>query len=175
MDIVDRLLSNIKVNAAGCFEWQGRCVVRGYGQIRFDGKMRFVHRLSYEAFRSKIPDGLCVCHHCDNRCCVNPAHLFLGTHAENNQDAVNKGRHTHGEKVNTARLTANDVCRMAEIYGRGGVKLREVAEQFGVHISTAQYVIQGKTWTHVERPVFNRGESGGSFQKKRLKKNAAHG
>ena len=175
MDIVETLLSRIKVSADGCFEWQSYRNNKGYGVIRFNGKYRGAHRVSYEAFRKPIQSGLFVCHHCDNPCCINPAHLFLGTRKDNQDDSIKKGRHTHGEKVNTAKLTAERVRRMAELYGRGTVTIKTLAEIFKVHISTAQYVLQGKTWTHVERPVFSRGESGASFQKKRLKKHASDG
>lgn len=80
---------------SGCWLWLGTTNPLGYGRFRLDGKTLSAHRVAYELFESKIPNNLCVCHKCDVRCCVNPAHLFLGTHKDNEQDKLAKGRHRH--------------------------------------------------------------------------------
>lgn len=86
-----RLLARITKQDNGCWIWQGACR-SGYGAIRVGAKVCQTHRLSYTLFKGNIPDGLLVCHTCDTKKCINPEHLFVGTHKDNMADCVNKGR-----------------------------------------------------------------------------------
>lgn len=75
-----------------CWEWQCARQLNGYGHLSFHGETTSAHRVAYELAHGPIPDGLIICHRCDNPPCCNPAHLFIGTHKDNTQDAVTKGR-----------------------------------------------------------------------------------
>jgi len=84
---------NKHLNKSGpCWNWTASCHLDGYGQIGIDGKCLYPHRVAYEIWKGPIPPGICVCHTCDNRLCCNPAHLWLGTKADNNWDCIKKGR-----------------------------------------------------------------------------------
>jgi len=96
---VERFARAIVIDADGCWVWQG-CPrgSNGYGSIKVDGKRIPAHRYSYMLYFGEIPKGLLVCHTCDFPLCVNPSHLFVGTHADNMKDMVFKGRQSRGEE-----------------------------------------------------------------------------
>lgn len=166
MDIVEKLLSRIKVNAVGCFEWQGAVHKGGYGVVTFGGRQQQAHRVSFGVFRKVIPDGLCVCHRCDNRKCINPSHLFIGTHKQNSEDMVRKGRAARGADCHSAKLTAEDVARMPDRYA-AGESTKQIAESHGIAMLTVSRILSKKIWRHVERPsvVFRREGQRGTQNK----------
>ena len=98
MSLQTRLEARI-VMQEGCWLWNGAHSDRGYPQLYVDGKSRRVARLLWTFENGPIPKGLYVCHRCDNPCCVNPDHFFLGTQSDNMKDSVLKGRHMNTKKT----------------------------------------------------------------------------
>lgn len=145
----ERLLAKINIDAvSGCWEWLGAKDSNGYGAIRGIGGTKRAHRVSFALHRGDIPNGMHVCHRCDNRACVNPEHMFLGTHAENVADRNAKGRQARlkGTTNGQAKLTETDVAAIRSAVGISQIKL---AEQFGVSHTLVWRIRAGKCWTHV--------------------------
>lgn len=148
----DRFLAKIARGADDeCWPWMGKRDRDGYGRFRptWRGVDHQSHRFSWVLVHGPIPAGLVVCHACDNPPCCNPAHLFLGTMADNNRDRDIKQRTAHGERIAQAKLTTASVRLMRTSYAAGGVTQRELAVAFGVSPATVSYVTSGKRWRSV--------------------------
>jgi len=129
-----------------CWPWTAGRGSHGYGQINVGyHKPITAHRFSYELHRGPIPVGMCVCHSCDNPLCVNPAHLFLGTHADNMADMMAKGRSAHGELNGHAKLTRADVLSVRERLAAGESQ-QSIGDSFGVCRQTVSHIAVGKRW-----------------------------
>ena len=144
--LIRRLNARMAVQPNGCHYWMGCTNKSGYGVIQVDRSQVSTHRMAFELFVGPIPKGLFVCHRCDVRKCINPDHLFVGTHAENTEDMVKKGRSAHGEKNNRVKLTNDSVKEIRKIYAAGGILQREIAEKFGVSNSLIGKILLGKLW-----------------------------
>ena len=134
---------------SGCVLWLGSTFANtGYGRMSWRGKARLVHRLSWEAHRGPIPNGLCVCHKCDVQECLNPEHLFIGTHAENmaDRDAKGRGYKAIGELSTSAKITADDVRKIRT--DRRPAKI--MASELGIARDTVYHIRSGITWKHVQ-------------------------
>ena len=135
----------------GCWLWTAGVSSMGYGQINQGGKHGThiaAHKLSWQLVNGPRPDNLFLCHTCDNRRCVNPDHLFLGTQKDNIQDAVRKGRKPHGEGHPLARWTERDIIEMFAMQKRGA-KQSEIARRFGTAQSNINIILTRKAWKHV--------------------------
>ena len=146
-DIKGRLLHTMAINpVSGCHEWTGG-LRHGYGSLNYGGHT-LAHRASYEVHKGPIPEGMLVCHHCDNRKCINPDHLFVGTVKDNVQDALAKGRlkGPQGEKSRTAVLTAEIVREIRS----GKESISYWAQTLGVTIDTIYKAKGRRTWAHLD-------------------------
>lgn len=143
----------------GCWVWTAHRTPSGYGQIFVRNRTRAgapsrrghgvrAHRVAWEMFRGEIPDGMVVCHRCDNPPCVNPDHLFLGTHADNQRDKDQKGRVARG--IANARAKLNDQA-VVDIRNRhaAGASKQSIARHYGVTPRVVFLVLTGQTWRHV--------------------------
>lgn len=99
----ERFLAKIRIDESGCWIWTAGRNKLGYGRFGLPGQYKTVqaHRFAYEQFYGPIPEGMFVCHHCDNPPCVNPEHLFVGTHVDNMKDMWSKGRGFNKNKLKT--------------------------------------------------------------------------
>lgn len=182
---VERFWSKVDKSAGddGCWLWTKRCAKAGYGQFWLNGKTVLAHRTAWLFTNGEIPNRLQVLHNCpdgDNPSCVNPAHLWLGTHQDNHDDCTRKGRrpygerngnfthperiargakhwsHTHPEKIRRGedhrwtKFTEKQVRDIRERYAQGGISLGKLAREYHTGKSTIYHMVLGETWKHVK-------------------------
>jgi HNH endonuclease len=124
-----------------CLVWTGARDSGGYGRLRFNNNRHFVHRLLYSIEKGEIPEGLQICHHCDNRPCCNVDHLFRGTSGDNQIDACRKGRHP------SATLTEAEVS-LIKYFLKNGWTCAELGRRYGVDRRTISKIKTGECWRH---------------------------
>jgi hypothetical protein len=170
----DRFWSKVE-KGPECWEWKAGASSHGYGGFKVAGQLLRAHRVAWELTYGPIPEGMVVCHRCDNPSCVRPDHLFIGTVADNNRDRSAKGRSAYGERNGStkywekqwqlrggkpakpeydprgeanpnAKLTWLQVRRMRALYAQGKYKQTELATIFGVNKAEVCLIVHGKIW-----------------------------
>lgn len=150
----------------GCWYWEGNKDIGGYGRIVVSGTKLKAHRYSWEIHNGEIPNGIFVCHKCDNPSCVKPDHLFLGSNNDNRQDSVSKNRHncgySVGESCALAKLTAKqveEIRRRHQPRSRGKNGTSSLSREFGVLPEAIRRIIRGDSWTQLSGIKIHKGKA----------------
>lgn len=145
-------IRHIRKDSASCWEWSGAHLSSGYGKLSYGKTQDVAHRVSYRTFRGAIPDGLVVCHTCDNKKCVNPAHMFLGTLKDNNYDCIQKNRHVVGRigtEHSMAKLSESDVREIRDLIASKVMQQKDIAKAYGITPSNLCHIKTRKLWGHI--------------------------
>lgn len=135
---------HVEKKSNGCWEWTASRTRDGYGKVKSKQKVYATHRLAYIFTHGSIPDGLCVLHKCDNPVCVNPEHLFLGTHSDNMQDCVRKGR--QGKRSpGPIKLSFDTAEEIRTLFTRG-ISKHELSRRFDTTCRNVRAVINYECW-----------------------------
>lgn len=165
MTTEERFWSKVRQGDGECLVWAGGLDRDGYGWFKADRKMWRSPRWVYGVAVEPIPDGQMVLHTCDNRACVNPSHLWLGTNADNMADMAAKGRAAAGDQhgarlhpetirrgeanLGGGKLTEQAVLAIRATYARGGIRQVDIAQSYGVSQRMISTIVRGETWTHL--------------------------
>lgn len=147
----ERFLRKIVIAADGdCHEYQGAMIL-GYGVFWLNGKNVKAHRVAYVIANGEIPKGLQVNHHCDNRKCVNPKHLYAGTTQENVDDRErrHRGRRVFGQSHRNTTLSNEDVLLIRSLYSTGCYTQKEIAAKYSISDRTVGQIIRRDRWAHI--------------------------
>jgi len=134
--------------ATGCLEWQGGKDKNGYGRVVVDGVTYKAHRYAYQRTLGSIPEGMMVCHKCDNPPCCDPSHLFLGTVVDNANDMIAKKLSLTGERNHKAKANPHMVRQVRKLAGI--MTQHQLANTFGISQSSISKIILRHTWQDVD-------------------------
>jgi len=166
IEIINRFFNKVD-KQLDCWIWTAS-TRSGYGAFKVFGKTQSAHRISWEVHNNRsVPEGKLVCHKCNNKLCVNPEHLYIGTYSDNSKDAVQAGvrnsyKYACGEKAGTAKLTQANILKIVKLHEQG-LSHKEIAKKFKVGTCTIGNILRGESWKHINRKVFKH------FTKKKTK------
>jgi hypothetical protein len=135
-----KIMESIEIASNGCWEWQKKLNPYGYAQTKYKGLTQPAHRISYRVFKGEIEKNVCICHTCDNRKCVNPDHLWIGTHKQNAQDRAEKNRSNHYKK----KMSINEVLEIRKLYP--DVSIKDLSVKFERSDRCIRDIVNWKTW-----------------------------
>ena len=162
MDIRDvnvpRFWSYVEIGAPEeCWKWNGGHIPSGYGSFSVKNIQRGAHRVMYLVANGELPPGLVVRHACNNKGCVNPSHLSVGTQLDNMHDRLRSGNYERGEGHYLARLDADKVYA-ARVARLNGDSYGALAKRYNVNSGTIYDAVNGNTWRHVPFPAKLQGD-----------------
>lgn len=146
-DIKERLMESCQITISGCWEWKKSLASSGYGQIRWNGINTRANRASYIAFKGEIPTGMVVRHTCDNKLCINPDHLLIGTSQQNSTDMVERGRQAKGTKNGRCKLSEEQVDEIL----KSNMSLSSIAKAYGISKGHAHRIKNGAAWNSISK------------------------
>jgi hypothetical protein len=147
-----RFLSKTRRNdESGCIEWTASKNRSGYGKFGCRTHWIFAHRFAYEMVHGAIPGGKFVLHHCDNPCCVNVEHLYLGSKKDNARDreARNRGNHVSGTKHGRNKLLQMQVLEIRDAFDTGKYSFRKLGKIYGINGKSVADIVDRKNWNHI--------------------------
>lgn len=147
-EIKKRFNEKVKISDTGCHEWIGTIQSNGYGRFSFLGKSIYAHRFSALLKFGILINNKDICHICDNRRCVNPEHLFIGTRKENMEDCKKKGRQAKGEKL-SKKLTDKKVKEIKILISEKQ-NILEISKKYGVSKTAISQIKLNKSWRHID-------------------------
>jgi len=150
---IDTALRNYTVaKESGCWEWNSSFTRQGYGQARIGQTMKAMHRFFFEHHKGPVNSGALICHRCNNRKCVNPAHLYAGTHKQNSADAIAAGTTTKGERMGTSKLKESEAISIRE----SNMPALDIAAKYSISVWTVFDIRSGRRWSYLSAAGFHR-------------------
>jgi|ERR1700734_436300 len=150
-EIKSKYLGRVKAHEKAddvCWNWTKGINNHGYGNMWIEGKTRAAHRVSYEIYKGEIPKGMVILHSCDNKRCINPNHLSVGTFKENTHDALRKGRMAFGERQGNSILKNRDVVVIKQRLANKE-RIVDIARDYSVDETTIGKIKSGANWKNI--------------------------